>query len=299
MEKPIVLVWLTLRGVAEFTVTEAQIARWQARFPELEFLHVTTQEAFVANLSRATFIMTYHFCEAWSPLIYRAKWMSTPAAGRELLGDRFPEHLKVTFGTFHGAIMAETAIGMLLAMRRGLLPGMGLCTTEAPWPEHLIGRRTISGSHAVILGYGNIGKAIGEKLAALGVTSTGITRKNLADLPTLLPQADALFLALPSTPETTNIIDAQELAALPPHAVIINVGRGNAINERALAQALNEQRLEAAFLDVTPYEPYPEDGLLRNTARCYLLPHASAFAPEYLEMAFEEWAEIYRTTFAR
>ena len=57
MEKPIVLVWLTLRGVAEFTVTEAQIARWQARFPELEFLHVTTQEAFVANLSRATFIM--------------------------------------------------------------------------------------------------------------------------------------------------------------------------------------------------------------------------------------------------
>ena len=206
---------------------------------------------------------------------------------------------QLTFGTFHGAIMAETAIGMLLAMRRGLLPGMGLCTTEAPWPEHLIGRRTISGSHAVILGYGNIGKAIGEKLAALGVTSTGITRKNLADLPTLLPQADALFLALPGTPETTNIIDAQELAALPPHAVIINVGRGNAINERALAQALNEQRLEAAFLDVTPYEPYPEDGLLRNTARCYLLPHASAFAPEYLEMAFEEWAEIYRTTFAR
>lgn len=297
MEKPIVLVWLTLRGVAEFTVTEAQVANWQARLPELEFLHVTTQEDFVRNLSRATYIMTYHFCEAWLALTYRAKWISTPAAGRELLGERFHPHQKVTFGTFHGAIMAESAVGMLLAMRRGLVPGVGLCTDEDLWPEHMVGRRMIAGSRAVILGYGNIGKAIDAKLTALGVHCVGVARRNLHELKSLLTQADALFLALPGTPETTNIIDREELACLPAHAVIVNVGRGNAINERALANALTQNALYAAFLDVAPQEPYPADGILRKTPRCYLMPHASAFAPEYLDMAFEEWISIYRDCF--
>jgi phosphoglycerate dehydrogenase-like enzyme len=79
--------------------------------------------------------------------------------------------------------------------------------------------------------------------------------------------------------------------------VIINVGRGNAINEHALADALNQHALYAAFLDVAPQEPYPADGILRKTPRCYLMPHASAFAPEYLDMAFEEWISIYRDCF--
>lgn len=298
MDKPIVLVWLTLRGVAEFTATAEQVARWQARLPELEFLHVTTQEDFIKNLSRATYVMTYHFCDAWLQLTYRAKWISTPAAGRELLGENFPERLKVTFGTFHGAIMAESAVGMLLAVRRGLLPGVGLCTELTPWPEHQVGRRIIAGSKAVILGYGNIGKAIDSKLTALGVQCIGVNRKNLANLKDYLKEADALFLALPGTPETTNIINAEALACLPPHAVVINVGRGNAINERALAEALVAHRLYAAFLDVLPEEPYPVDGLLRKTPHCYLMPHASAFAPEYLDMAFEEWLSIYRDCFA-
>ncbi|MBQ9693844.1 MAG: hypothetical protein IJV69_03725 [Kiritimatiellae bacterium] len=298
MSKPIVLVWLTLRGVEEFSATAEQVARWQEDLPELEFLRVTTQEDFIRNLSQATFILTYHFCEAWLPLTYRAKWIATPAAGRELLGEKFPDRLLVTFGTFHGAIMAETAVGMLLATRRGLLPGIGLCTADMPWPEHLVGRRTIAGSRAVILGYGNIGKAVGEKLSALGVTCTGVTRKNLSELDTLLTTADALILALPATPETTNIIGEKQLALLPDHAVVINVGRGNAIHEQALAEALNSGHLDAAFLDVLPQEPYPQDGLLRHTPRCYLLPHASAFAPEYLDLAFAEWQQIYKTRFA-
>lgn len=299
MNRPLVLVWLTLRGVAEFSATEAQVERWQAQFPELEFLRVTTQEDFIRHLSRATYVMAYHFCEAWLPLTYRMKWISTPAAGRELLGERFPDRMMVSFGTFHGAIMAETAIGMLLAVRRGLLPGIGLCTEATPWPEHQVGRKMIAGSSAVVLGYGNIGKAIGEKLTALGVRHVGVTRRNLSDLKQLLTTADALFLALPGTPETTHIIDEVELAALPDHAVIINVGRGNAIAERPLVAALEAGRFDGVFLDVAPEEPYPIDGALRSAPRCYLLPHASAFAPEYLDLAFAEWSEIYRKHFAQ
>ncbi len=292
--KPMLLVWLTLRGVPAFTATREQVARWAAQVPELEVVFADSQEAFIRNLSKATYVMTFRFSEAWLPLTYRVKWMATPAAGRELLGARLPDRIRLTHGTFHGEIMAESVLGMLLAVRRGLLPGLGLCEAAAPWPELTPGRTTIAGSTAVILGYGHIGRAIGGKLSALGVRVLGFGRANMAALPAALAAADALILALPATPETDRLLNAERLALLPRHAVVINVGRGNAIDEEALADALTAGRLHAAFLDVLSEEPYPAEGRLRTTPRCYLLPHASAFAPDYLDRAFAEWLALYR-----
>lgn len=292
--KPMLLVWLTLRGVPAFTATREQVARWAAQVPELEVVFADSQEAFIRNLSKATYVMTFRFSEAWLPLTYRVKWMATPAAGRELLGARLPDRIRLTHGTFHGEIMAESVLGMLLAVRRGLLPGLGLCEATAPWPELTPGRTTIAGSSAVILGYGHIGRAIGGKLTALGVRVQGFGRANMAALPEALATADALILALPATPGTDRLLNAERLALLPRHAVVINVGRGNAIDEEALADALTAGRLHAAFLDVLCEEPYPAEGRLRTTPRCYLLPHASAFAPDYLDRAFAEWLALYR-----
>ncbi len=291
--KPMLLIWLTLREVAEFTATEAQVNAWRAQVPELEVVFATSQEEFVKNLSKATYILTFRFAEAWLSLTYKLKWIATPAAGKEVLGADIPERIRLTLGTFHGEIMAESAIGMLLSVRRGLLPGLGLGTKEEPWPVHVPGRTTIAGSHAVILGYGNIGKAIERKLNALGVRTTGVRRANFGTLEELLPSADALFLALPATPETDNILNAERIALLPAHAVVVNVGRGNAIEEVALCKALREEKLYAAFLDVMKEEPYPAGGALLETPRCYLLPHASAFAPDYLDRAFAEWLDLY------
>ena len=296
--KPILLVWLALRDVPEFTATQEQVARWAARVPELDVVFADSQEAFVRGLSKATYAFTFRLSEAWLPLTYRMRWMATPAAGKELLGARIPDRIRLTHGTFHGEIMAETALGMLLAIRRGLLPGLGLCSEQAPWPTLVPGRTIIAGSSAVILGYGNIGRTIGAKLEALGVHVQGITRANFDSLDTLLPQTDALFLALPATPETDRIIDARRLSLLPPHAILANLGRGNAVDEKALCGALSAGTLHAAFLDVMHEEPYPNDGPLRNAPRCFLLPHASAFAPDYLDRAFEEWLTIYRRDYA-
>ena len=292
--KPILLIWLALRGVPEFTATREQVARWAAEVPELEVIFADSQEAFVRNLSKATYVLTFRFCEAWLPLTYRLQWIATPAAGRELLGARLPDRIRLTHGTFHGEIMAESVVGMLLAVRRGLLPGLGLCTEAEPWPEFTPHRTTIAGSTAVILGYGHIGQAIGRKLSALGVTIHGVRRANLPELPQLLPQADALILALPATRETDHLVDAAALARLPAHAGLLNVGRGNAVDEEALTQALEARKLYAAFLDVLQVEPYPVDGPLRKAPRCFLLPHASAFAPDYLDRAFAAWLEAYR-----
>ena len=128
--KPMLLIWLTYRGVSDFIATREQVARWAEQVPELDVVFAETQEEFVRNLSKATYAMTFTFSEAWLPLTYRMKWMATPAAGRELLGARIPDRIRLTHGTFHGELMAETAVGMLLAVRRGLLPGLGLCGAE-------------------------------------------------------------------------------------------------------------------------------------------------------------------------
>jgi phosphoglycerate dehydrogenase-like enzyme len=149
----------------------------------------------------------------------------------------------------------------------------------------------VAGTNAVILGYGKIGKATGEKLEALGVNVTGVTRKDIADLPKYLKSAHWLVVALPSDTGTDNIIDAKMIAKLPRNAVIINVGRGNSIDEEALAEALLKKKIAAAFLDVFKEEPLSETSpLSSNIPGLFRMPHVSAFAPEYIPLFFEEMA---------
>jgi phosphoglycerate dehydrogenase-like enzyme len=81
------------------------------------------------------------------------------------------------------------------------------------------------------------------------------------------------------------------LAKLPRNAVIINVGRGNSIDEEALAEALLKKKIAAAFLDVFKEEPLSETSpLSSNIPGLFRMPHVSAFAPEYIPLFFEEMA---------
>jgi D-3-phosphoglycerate dehydrogenase len=77
--------------------------------------------------------------------------------------------------------------------------------------------------------------------------------------------------------------------------VIYNFGRGNLIDEEALAEALAAGRLAGAVLDVFKAEPLPENSPLRKAPNCWLYPHASAFAPDYLDLYFAKCAEAMRT----
>ena len=146
--------------------------------------------------------------------------------------------------------------------------------------------------------------AIGAKLEALGVSVAGITRhgvfaggKKLAkpQLAKLLKSADWFVMALPSTTGTDDFLSASTMAKLPRRCVVVNVGRGNAIDERALYRALKSRRLAGACLDVRRHEPsatvletpgyVPE---LADLPNCVVMPHTSAFSPRYLRRCFDE-----------
>lgn len=258
--------------------------------------HVHGEEAFLAALAGATHAITWHFKESWYALAPRLELVATPAAGRELV-DAPPtgSKVKVHFGGFHGAIMAESVAAFIMAFSRGFfakVPQSGM------WPREWLAPKCylVSGTKAVIAGFGNVGRAIARKLESLGIICEGFTRANASRIKEAARDADWFVMALPGDTHTDDFLDASLIAALPPRAVVVNVGRGNAIAEKALEEALSSGRIAGAYLDVFKNEPTQ---LNTSTAKCdglwnrdvpnlIAMPHSSAFAPQYLHMAFKE-----------
>jgi len=150
-----------------------------------------------------------------------------------------------------------------------------------------------------VLGFGHIGGHIARLLKCLGAEITGLRRTpgarpeyfseedrllSVSRLDDVLAKTDHLVLCLPATPDTTGIVNAGRLALLSPQAGIYNVGRGNAIDEAALAALLRKRPLCEAYLDVFGEEPLAADSPLRGLPNCLVLPHVSAVAPEYMDL---------------
>lgn len=249
------------------------------------------ERGFLRALPHATHAVVWNFSREWFSRAPRLRLLATPAAGRELVPVEAPPGVKVHFGGFHGDVMAESALAMMLAWCRGVVSAERL----GPWPKIALSGMCyrLAGTHAVVLGYGRIGRRIGERLSALGVKVTGIRRGNLADLATAAKTADWLVCALPGDTGTTDIVDAALISKLPRRCVVVNVGRGNAIDEGALALALRRGRIAAALLDVWKKEPLEPGSPLgrEDVPNLVRMPHSAAFSPEYLSDCFRELAE--------
>ncbi len=270
-----------------------------------EVVVVKSDGAFLRELPTATHVITWHFRRDWYERAKKLKVLATPSAGRELISQEAPAGVKIHFGHFHGAIISEAVVGFILAWAHGFFAirayaGYGGKTksTIPDWPRAELGADcyTVAGTRAAVVGYGHIGRAIGEKLTALGVQVKGYRRVNISELDADLKDLDWLILALPSDTGTDNLLSKARLAKLPRRAVVVNIGRGNAIDEDALLAALKAHRLAAAYLDVFKGEPgsgamggailgRQKDDLPDNLVR---MPHASAFSNDYLMRCFTE-----------
>ena len=272
----------------------------------VEIAQVRSEEEFLARLPEADVAIVWHFKKEWYALAPRLSLVATPSAGRELVAWRdAPSGVKVHFGGFHGAIIAETVAGFVLASAHGFFR-RELATDGAwrdCWPRVALSDKCslVAGTRAVVAGYGRIGRAVGAKLSALGVEVSGFSRANMADFPAAAAEADWLVLALPSDTGTDGFLDEKTISLLPQRCTVVNVGRGNAIDERALLDALREGRIAGAYLDVFRGEPgggSPDAGAAAGPvlslpraewpAGLVATPHSSAFCAEYLPMCFKE-----------
>lgn len=297
-----------------FSVQVRHIQRLQKSIPDAEVIWCLTQDEFLAALPRARVVLTLRFKQEWFEQAPFLQKIGTPAAGRDFFSvTSVPAHIEIKNGTFHGPIMAETIIGVLLAVNRGILTAYKRQLNGELWPnQHLFGSRLISGTHAVIIGFGRIGDCLGRMLKTFDVRITGIRRDlsatppawfeegdsvmPLADLHDILPVADHVIMLLPSDTGTDNFMGRPEFELMAEHAVIYNFGRGNSIDEVALAEALRGGRIAGACLDVFVQEPLSAASPLADETLPGLvrLPHASAFCDSYIDCFLDEFMDWLR-----
>ena len=150
------------------------------------------------------------------------------------------------------------------------------------------GIRSLHGARITVLGTGDIGTEFARRAQAFRPACiTGVRRTvrpsdpaftsihAIAELDSVLPETDLLVMALPSTAETVGILSRERIALLPDSAFVVNVGRGTAIDQEALMEALNAGRIAGAALDVVVPEPLPREHPLWSTRNLLLTPHIS------------------------
>jgi phosphoglycerate dehydrogenase-like enzyme len=218
----------------------------------------------------------------------RMKWLNSIYAGvdgmpLDLLRER---GTIVTNGAGINAItIAEYVVMGMLTVAKGYRDVVR-AQDRREWLIDSPGKVELYGSKALLLGYGAIGKLIEERLKGFAVDVTVVRRSPGAN--SLSPdqwrarlgEFDWVILAVPATPETDGMIGITELAAMKPSATLINIARGSVVDQDALVAALNEQRIAAAFLDVTTPEPLPEGDPLWSLDNAHVTMHLSGRAQD-------------------
>jgi phosphoglycerate dehydrogenase-like enzyme len=209
----------------------------------------------------------------------------------------------------HDIAVAEWVVAMLLALRRRL-PEFYELQQRSHWdsnagdwiatgPPSVGPTDDLDGTTVLILGHGSIGRAVAARLAPFGAHVVGIARHARTDtepleaLPTLLPEADAVVVLLPLTPETKSIVDAHFLAQMKEGALLINAARGGIVDTDALLEALESGRIRAA-LDVTDPEPLPSDHPLWQAPNVLITPHIAGGVARWRNRAYHLAGEQLR-----
>ncbi len=300
-----VVIWLE-SPIRAFDLAPSQLEALRNEYSEHELVVAGDRAAFLGLLPSAHMVLVWRFAAEWYELAPALQVVATPSAGRELVDTDPARRVRVSHGSFHGKIMAESLLAMILFHTRRL----DLCVSQQQrraWERNTFATtRRLAGQRALIIGYGPLGRECARLLKAVGMSVIGVKRSpsgdpapadavySVSQLHERLPEADHVVLTLPSDTGTDHLIDEAALGRLAPGASLYNLGRGNAVDEAALVRALEDGRLAHAFLDVFEVEPLPKDSPLWGTRNLHVMPHASAVSSEYLDLWLQELAPELR-----
>ena len=218
----------------------------------------------------------------------RLEWIQTWSAGVDgyLKPGVLADGVMVTSASgAYGQSVSEHLFALMWALMRHL-PVYRDQQREGVWAD--LGRATSPVDATVlVIGAGDIGSHFARLAHGVGSRVLGVRRNpargaegfdavhGFDELDSLLPGADVVVSVVPSTPDTHHLLDARRLALLKPGAIVLNGGRGDAVDPDALLEALRSGALGGAGLDVTEPEPLPADHPLWREPRCVITPHVA------------------------
>lgn len=224
----------------------------------------------------------------------KLRWIAALTTGTDHLNGlkNLRKDIIVTSGRgIHGPQMSELALLNMIALLRRV-PEMLRNQNEAKWERW--SQPILKGKTAVIVGVGQIGETMAERFRAFGMTIVGVSdaRAEIAGFDRVLPRAklkeaaalaDFLIVLVPLTAATRHMIDGDVLAAMKPQAYLINLARGDVIDETALIEHLQAGRIAGAGLDVFAVEPPRKDNPLWTMPNVIMTPRIGGMSDCYGE----------------
>jgi phosphoglycerate dehydrogenase-like enzyme len=232
----------------------------------------------------------------------RLRWIQTTGAGIDHLLPLawLPDDVALTNNTGAHGPKAEDSCAMAISLLNARLPQLLAHQRAHRWEP--VYTTTVAGKTAVVIGFGDLGRAAGRAAKKLGAKVIAVTRSGKAARPAdaacpvsridaVLPKADFVVVTTPLTPATRNLLNRERLALLKPEAGLVNIGRAPVVDYEALREMLVNGRLAGAVLDVFEPEPLPADSPWWDTPNVVALPHVTCDDPRYVGRLLDFWFE--------
>ena len=192
--------------------------------------------------------------------------------------------------------VADVALAYVIMLARGLTD-IDRGIRDGGWPKPV--GMSLRGKTAGIVGYGNIGQAIGERLAAIGMKVVAYDPAGVSDSfaehaawPERLDEADFVVLTCALNKATHHILRKETLSLMKPGVFVVNISRGPLVDEEALVEALKSGHVQGAALEVFEKEPLPADSPLRGLERCIFGSHNGSNTAEAVVRASRRAMEL-------
>ena len=281
-----------LEGEKNFTITKSYFEEVLANEPDvkkkIEIFIDWDEDNFNSSMSNSDILLTWNFPTSnLKKITPNLKWIHCVSAG--------VEHLLPLDWMFDGLVLTNSR--GVHAKKAGEYGLMSVLMLQNHIPKIITNQKNkefislfsnpIAGKTIVVVGTGSLGSSMIKLVATLGANIIGVNRKGGAvkgcskvikidKIDSVLPEADILYLALPETSETKNLINKKRLDLLKPSCGIVNIGRQSAMDYEVLCEKLNKKEIAGAILDVFSSEPIDVNSKLWNTPNLVITPHVSS-----------------------
>jgi phosphoglycerate dehydrogenase-like enzyme len=299
--------------VKAWRIPDEQVARIRSALPDVDVLHTTTADDAARGIADADIGLIPWLTTPILSAATRLRWVHSSAAA---VGDLLPlpelarRAIVVTNSRGVQAIpMAEQVMAGLLALARRLDLTI-VAQRERRWIQEQLGEVDrpwlLHGKSMTIVGLGSIGMAVAERAHAFGIRITGVRRRPAEPVPSYvrvmgvdrlddaLRDADIVVIAAPSVPATMGMLGGAQLSLLAQRAILVNVGRAQLVDTRAMVNALESGQLGGAVLDVFDTEPLDAESPLWSMPNVIVTPHSAGFRADHWQHVTDLFIENVR-----